>query len=70
MTKKVIDLGDDHTIEFFSYKGDSRAGAIVTHKTPAGVLCESFISIRGHAWGLSLGMVLQNRAGIWCPMIP
>ena len=50
MTEAVIDLGDDHTIEFTSYKGDDRAGAIVTHKTPAGVLCESAISFRGRAW--------------------
>lgn len=50
MTCEVIDLGEDHTIEFISYKDDNRAGAIVTHKTPAGVLCESAIPFRGHAW--------------------
>ena len=45
-----IDLGDGHTIEFSSYEGDHRAGAIVTHKKPDGETCESFISFRGRAW--------------------
>lgn len=50
MPDEVIELGDNHTIEFTSYKGDDRAGAIVIHLTPAGVTCESFISMRGRAW--------------------
>jgi hypothetical protein len=58
MSGHVIDLGDDHTIEFTSYKGDDRAGAIVTHKTPAGNLCESSISFRWHSW------VAEFKSGI------
>lgn len=50
MTDIVIDLGDNHTIEFTSYKDDDRAGAIVTHLTPEGKLCESYITMRGRAW--------------------
>ena len=50
MTDLVHDLGDNHTIEFASYRGDERALAIVTHLTPAGVLCESSIAIRGGTW--------------------
>lgn len=62
MTEAVIDLGDDHTIEFTSYKGDDRAGAIVTHKTPAGVLCESSIPFLGRAWANEFKSGLADHA--------
>ena len=50
MTEQIIELGDDHNIEFTTYKDDRYAGAIVTHKTTAGAPCESWIAIRGHSW--------------------
>lgn len=46
----LIDLGDNHTIRFKTYKGDNFACAEVTHLKPDGTVCESFISIRGGAW--------------------
>jgi len=58
MSNHVIELGDNHTIEFTSYKGDDRAGAIVTHLTPEGKLCEGSISFRGHSW------VAEFKSGI------
>ena len=50
MTKEVIDLGDDHTLTFASYKDEPHAGANVAHKKPDGTTCDSFIAFAGRSW--------------------
>jgi hypothetical protein len=62
MSLLPIDLGDNHTIEFTSYKGDNRSGAIVTHLTPEGKLCESSIPFRDHAWALEFKSKLLEHS--------
>lgn len=45
-----LDLGDDHSLRFASYKDDPRAGADVHHKKPDGTDCVGWISFAGGAW--------------------
>ena len=46
----VIDLGDNHTLQWSEYEGDLYAGATVKHLRPDGTPCAGFISIRGGKW--------------------
>ena len=46
-TRIDLDLGDDHTLQFWSWYGEpkgQRSGAIVTHKKPDGTWCQGSIS--------------------------
>ena len=49
----TIDLGDDHILTFVEYKGDTRTGANIEHKTALGEPCIGWISFEGSAWSLS-----------------
>lgn len=46
-TRVDVDLGDDHTLQFWTWHGDAeqqRAGAIVTHRKPDGAWCQGSIA--------------------------
>lgn len=45
-----LDIGDEHEIEFVSYKDDDCTGINVFHKTTDGKDCIGWVPFRGRLW--------------------
>jgi hypothetical protein len=46
----LIDIGEDHKIEYKSFEDDPQTGINVHHKTPEGKDCVGWVPFKGGAW--------------------
>jgi hypothetical protein len=57
---KWTDIGDNHEIQFVSYKDDSQAGLNIRHKNEEGNPCVGFITFTGSSWAKDFNGKIQE----------
>lgn len=63
MLSNIIDLGDNHTLTFSSYKGECKVACSIKHLTLDGKECNGFIAFRGRSWEKSFNP--HNQITAW-----
>ena len=57
---KRIAIGDEHEIEFVTYRDDDRVGINVFHKTPDGKDCSGWVPFKGKSWEAQFAGSIQS----------